>query len=556
MAIAASEQNDFDSLLGGEGYFKIPKYQRRYSWGAKQQIDLFNDLYEGFELENDHFCNTLSIQKIESESKYVRTNSYEIIDGQQRFTSLYIMLFAIANFAEDEDLKQTLTVNKKYKLIPINEEDEIVLDKVLKNEDEIKTETKSQELMKECYKIYLREIKIKFHDDKEEIKKFGTYVLKGAKFLVYLVQKKIDAIRMFKIINDRGLPLTSLEKIKANLLYHSTRYLDEELNNKIDNVFTSIYKYLDQKDNLINLEDDNIIRYHYQSKSNLKISTTGWGYTNGIAEMLELMGKSINKAENKKEVIEEYLDDLNEFIEAINRINQKSKDEILYREFFKYMRIHARVYPLTIRLEINKLLSQDILKLIEVLEFYLLMRRKPMQEVFNIIHFINDEETPSPSLEDTKDKIKDIISNQHKHVSIDKLLSIDNLDSNLALKKYLLYKYNKSLYPDNIESINYSKLEIEHILPEKLTGSLRNLGFGKERLYLERYLYSIGNLTILEKDLNIKATNKSMVAKIEIYKDSKIEMNHYMNLDFNKDAIDERHEEILKFGNEYFLDKI
>nr|MDA3850210.1 DUF262 domain-containing protein [Spirochaetaceae bacterium] len=92
MALAKSNTNDLASLFK-EGFFRIPPYQRRYSWSSKEQTDLFNDLYESYQTKSIHFLGTLSLQLTKTTGFH---SYYNIIDGQQRFTTLIILYSCIA----------------------------------------------------------------------------------------------------------------------------------------------------------------------------------------------------------------------------------------------------------------------------------------------------------------------------------------------------------------------------------------------------------------------------------------------------------------------------
>jgi uncharacterized protein with ParB-like and HNH nuclease domain len=70
---------------GGEKIYKIPKYQREYTWGQKNWDALFNDIIEN---DKGYFLGSYICV-----SDSAMTNSSELIDGQQRFTSLSLLLF-------------------------------------------------------------------------------------------------------------------------------------------------------------------------------------------------------------------------------------------------------------------------------------------------------------------------------------------------------------------------------------------------------------------------------------------------------------------------------
>ena len=76
--------------------FDIPAYQRAYSWGKKQRRDLFNDIHAVIERGDTHFMATLV--GLRRDKRTIFTDEFtitDIVDGQQRITTLIILLKAI-----------------------------------------------------------------------------------------------------------------------------------------------------------------------------------------------------------------------------------------------------------------------------------------------------------------------------------------------------------------------------------------------------------------------------------------------------------------------------
>ncbi len=91
-----------------EGY-SIPNYQRDYAWKDKNFRDLWEDLEEaiGYNKKSyKHFIGTMVVAKNEDNKKL-----YDIIDGQQRTTTIFMLLYVLANKQNEEDKRET---RKKY----------------------------------------------------------------------------------------------------------------------------------------------------------------------------------------------------------------------------------------------------------------------------------------------------------------------------------------------------------------------------------------------------------------------------------------------------------
>lgn len=84
----------FDFLGNGKTIFEIPVFQRNYEWDKEQCKQLFNDLINAAKSNTDHFIGTIVYV---SETGNKMSHIYRLIDGQQRLTSLTLLLKALAD---------------------------------------------------------------------------------------------------------------------------------------------------------------------------------------------------------------------------------------------------------------------------------------------------------------------------------------------------------------------------------------------------------------------------------------------------------------------------
>jgi len=92
-----------DQLFYGR-LFRIPQYQRTYSWHRKQRQDLFEDIRRAAEKERSHFMAT--VVGLRREKRTIMTKEHqvtEVVDGQQRITTLVLLLRAIAKAIDRSD---------------------------------------------------------------------------------------------------------------------------------------------------------------------------------------------------------------------------------------------------------------------------------------------------------------------------------------------------------------------------------------------------------------------------------------------------------------------
>jgi uncharacterized protein with ParB-like and HNH nuclease domain len=215
--------------------YKIPRYQREYMWGKSEWEQFFDDI-----LDNDDGYFIGSIICINRSSNTLDIQELELVDGQQRLTTLSLMLAAIYS----ELIKETLNDYQKNELYNLKRK--LVLKK---NEDQIRVVPQIQNKNKEDYRAVLSEAGIlqfkgdiaanagnrrlfkayRFFQHKvEELPmKSGSKANDIIEFLdkIYdaiLVKIEVssasDAYTLFESLNNRGIPLTPVDLIKNKLL--------------------------------------------------------------------------------------------------------------------------------------------------------------------------------------------------------------------------------------------------------------------------------------------------------------------------------------------------
>lgn len=540
MALARSNTNDLASLFR-EGFFNIPPYQRRYSWEEKQQQDLFNDLLEAYETKSIHFLGTLSLQLTSTRGFDAH---YNIIDGQQRFTSLLLLYSCLAHLSSDKKYLTYLKRNDKYFLEPINQEEKIFLSELLDG-NLPKPKTYSQSMMLNAVKEYTK--KAPKFIGKDNINDFLDHMLNKTHFLIYLVDDYTASIRMFESINDRGMQLGYFDKIKSFFLYFSDKYLERVIDNDIQHTFDKIYKFFDNEDLKLGVNnDETLLLYHYLSNP---LFFDSWSYTKSTEKIFLDIKQFIYKSSQKnvstgKKYIQNYLKDIDNFISSCLFIEHKLNNNLEYKEFYLFLEPNQRMYPLSIRFNHIGILD-DTISMLEKIEFYLKYKRDPKKDIFKLLEEVI-------SFTGSKDELFSMINNKFCEIYDwqEDPMNIVN-SANWALK-YALYLYNKMKYKQNLSFSFYKKLEIEHIFPQNPSFPIKKYGFNEDTY--KQLLWTIGNYTLLEKNLNGPegATNKIPEDKIkDDYIHSDVLMTKDVNIKSMKDIV-ERNNEFKIFLYDYF----
>jgi len=556
MSIADSPKETIGAIFGGN-IFQIPSYQRKYIWTDKECGDLWNDIEEAVKNSMNHFFGTLIFREIESEG-LATLQSYEIIDGQQRITTLYILLSELISKLPDSKIKDSL--REKFigspgnlKLSPQGKDIDFLDELVFKFDsiDESVLRKRSQRLMFKTKK-YFRSILSSY--SQEEIEKKIVFIQKNIEVLILNVKRQSEAIRMFEIINDRGLPLKILDKCKSVLMLYSTMYLDEKLNDVINNAFEKVYDSFDDiimdRDRLKILgrfSENTLFTHHYSSARKLFQET--WDFKKGAESIFEDLKSKCEslKRDRKKlsEFIKNYADDFSEFSLSYADLVSSIETNELYVKPFQFLEFTATLYPLIVRLHNQKKLGA-LLKELESIEvrIYKFRGTNPVKDAYVLSSLISEDELDTDVIK------KELIDFNNRFMNDGNFRYYLNsaVYGNTATIKYIFLEYNNSLKSCRIiNDVNeYRKLEVEHIFSRNPNFSVKSYGF-KDDEY-ENEINKIGNLTLLERD----TSNASPKDKADRYIKSDTCMTNRLGSKiksegFTKKEMDERGEELIRF---------
>jgi len=213
--------------------FNIPAYQRGYKWGSKSDNDpvpvLLNDLWSAFQKDatKKYYLQYITISK--------KGSLMEVIDGQQRLTTLSIML-SVFNFLMN-DLDNISLHKLKYAIRPSIFDSHIYLKDELRRFIEQTWSEKGIELNGVSINnqdiFYIHQASIKIHDffkDKgDEInEEFYDFLINQVMIIVNSVESHIPGEKVFKNLNSKKVPLTEVDLIKALLLTKISRNIGGE----------------------------------------------------------------------------------------------------------------------------------------------------------------------------------------------------------------------------------------------------------------------------------------------------------------------------------------
>lgn len=219
-------------IFSEEFDYRIPPYQRPYSWTTDEVATLFDDLLDFYqnEKEDNYFLGSIVLIKEEDEA------TADVIDGQQRLTTLSILLSCIASRVVDQDYKKELreyliepgkksaglkskprlTLRKKDNSFFKKYIQEINIDELMKR-DLVKFNEPQKHIVENA-KVFLKKIDETFGTKQTELEEFSYFLLQRCYLVVVATSSEDSAFRIFSVMNNRGLPLLATDIIKSEII--------------------------------------------------------------------------------------------------------------------------------------------------------------------------------------------------------------------------------------------------------------------------------------------------------------------------------------------------
>lgn len=508
--------------------FIIPEYQRPYAWSTEQAETLFEDIWEfatttgGLYKNGTYFLG--SIVSFENEEM-----EQEIIDGQQRITSLFLLLRAIyTKLVNGDDVNTEAAQNFIREIEPaiwrkdnltgkVNFTDTLITSKVVDNNgNEVLKNilqtgiadpnlndnyNKNYILFQELYNKRCAESPLKVYD-------FIFALLNQAILLPISADSQDTALTIFSTLNNRGLPLSDADIFKAKLYNNlqneekedfitQWKTLDKEATEakeSIQQLFYYFMFYLRAKEGDVSSTTPGVRKYYSADKFKRLFSC------NIIQELHTMLNlwKVIN---TNQDVPEESWDNNPSIRKALDTLTSYPN------EFWKYPVV---TYYLSHRKKEN--FDNDFLLFLNKLSGEL-MTRFLMFPTINVVKsdimklnakIINDTHPTFNFRPIEKDGLKDKIIIPHRNIV------------RMLLKAYA-YNHQSGILPDN--------WQIEHILPQKWqTTFFPNTDTDTVNVMIEH----IGNKTPFERKLNIIASNGYFKEKQAKYIESSIEVTRIL----------------------------
>lgn len=516
--------------LFNDRVFEIPRYQRGYAWEKQHVRDLFEDILEAIESNSSHYIGTVVLSKSADDPK-----KFYVVDGQQRLTTITLLIAQLLRKISDEETKlyqkiHYIKKNGKYSLTPLSRDAEFF--KVLIDGDisTLEPQNKSQRYLKDAVEE-MRNLIEQLPSSEKFLEAVGTLEI-----MEFIENSEGDAIRIFQTVNDRGKPLSIMEKMKSLLIYFSNKYLDKKYDDEINSIFSDIFELYDSiKYNgdklgitLIkrqNFTEDNILSYHYVTYFSDNYEPTADYVLKNIKQTLTNIRKEGDYSQKLSDFINKYIKSLKQFFINLNEIILKVDSDTKYYKLFVILNLSATLYSLIVKLQEKNLLEKELegenykgvtfFDLVEIIDVRVYKTRgtDPKADIVKFVSTINTKKNI-----DIQNWLLWFNTRWMSKEQFNSSLSV-NFYPNAALP-YIFVNYceklnNRDYNLSELKEIVNTQLTIEHILAQTPDFNPEALGFQDMEDFCS-YEGRLGNLSLLEKSLNSAIQKKVPLLKVEL----------------------------------------
>jgi uncharacterized protein with ParB-like and HNH nuclease domain len=548
--ITATEDT-IQSLFSRNYRYIVPEYQRQYSWTEEQWDDFWRDL-QYIEDGHTHFLG--SVVFVERNTDFDELNEFEIVDGQQRLTTISILLCAMREYYEQKgDNEAADSIDNSYlweenenfndeQKIELNSLDESQYRRLLLGNSPREEESN----IRRAIEFFASKIAPLSDDEIDDVRK---KLLNAVTIVTIDCPSQESAFRLFETLNDRGLELSEVDLMKNHLYQKianestiNEEAVKQDWEDIIDDIryemdkpfrfFIHYFLFAPEPDISGNISQ-NTLYDTFKELIDKKIpesNVTLEEYMSKMAEdtllYLNMMNAEVSKFDSSSN------DRINEILEGLDRLGYTQE----------------RIYLMGVLTHLDS--ASDVSRAIKLIESYIIRQRftnyitgSSLNELYASIcgdAFVKD------------DPVLYIQSQLKSQAPRDDELVAAITGNDFSRNPRTLF-YLECLESDYFARTGRSQVssgEIEHIIPRKAFSAKK---YNRWQDYLmcsqgefNEYKDKLGNLTVLEKRLNLEASDKPFEQKKDKYQGSEYQMaqkiTEYEN--WSLEAVEERTREL------------
>ncbi|PDW37148.1 hypothetical protein BB423_05495 [Helicobacter pylori] len=511
------------NTLKEELYYQIPIYQRPYQWTEENCEKLLDDLFFNYEddRESDYFCGSLVLILIGEDSKKAKT--YDIVDGQQRLSTFILLakvlsaLYSERLIEESKDYLQESLITKygkkdrlNFSAVGFNSKKDFQYALTSFNDAPVSNNKNNYLKNAICLKNYLRKKEI------EDINAFIKWLYLRVVFITITCPDADKALRIFNVLNARGLALNATDIFKGELLKELAKEEDQKklvsrwnaLSQKcsdndltMETLFSWYLDYLNPVTSKEKMEKRLVTWFKNLNKTPLEYFKGVEDFYNAYCEILEMQDRHAHLLSYKD-------DDYLHVILCASLLHHYSDQDI---EALKELLVKF-YYQDWVAGQTKSTRSQTCCNIIIALK-----EKKSVRYIASIVikKYLDDKNITQRFKENLQDS----------NLCTKFYFAGKSVKKNSWLKPVLiLVEYFVSDDPKPKRIQMDKNLHVEHILPQQPGSSSQWVkDFSEEER--ELYTHSLANLTLLGGKINSQASNLDFKDKKKIYMGEEIKLN-------------------------------
>lgn len=517
------------SLLRRATPYTVPRFQRDFSWTEEEVEQLWDDINRAIsDAADSYFIGSIVLKDTGNAA------AFEVIDGQQRLTTISLLLCAlrdaaierglsnpasnvhnhfIANYEFDSDLstpKITLNaLNRQYYQTKIVDGGDV---EVLSADSRGRRERKSNKLIANAYLFFRKEIDSEINRGKamvDYLRELTSVIDRTVQVIEITVQDDYDAYMLFETLNDRGLALSVADLLKNYLFSRAEDRLEDvqenwqEMSNSLASIETKRFLRHFWLSRFAVVRDKDLfkrIKDKYQTKASVYQFSLELRKASDIYASLYDPNSSLWSIfeAREREQVQRYLDDLKLF--GVNQYN-----------------------PLLLSvLDENQSIFPSVLRMVRTFAFrYSIIMGSGTG---NIERTFTDaalfvRNNPTCSAKEVFERIGDLYPSDDEFCEAFAEKSV----TQSAIARYILREINDQIEADSGRTVDKSaySMNLEHVLPQKyVADDWATFSEGQMEIDPSDYTDRLGNMTLLSSSLNRDVSNKSFSEKLPHYQAS------------------------------------
>lgn len=518
--IKNTSNDTFGRLMGNGLHYEVPKYQRDYSWDKEQWSDLWYDLMQMIEEKDSHYMGYLVLQTADDKN-------YQIIDGQQRLTTLCVLILAVVDTLlklpgtdkeKEDNEKRAANIRSTYignmDMLTLTSVNKLVLNR--NNDHFYRTYLSTlQEMPKRGLKASEKLLKSAFETFKaylgaqyktaEELVIFVDNLVNNIFFTVITVTDELNAFKVFETLNARGVQLSSSDLLK-NYIFSvaNTNDLHQTKLDELENMWAEIADILKES------QISDYLRFY-------------WNSTHKTIRKNQLYKTIRNEIKTPEEAFA-LLRDMR--IKADIYMALRSPDDEMWRTLpdvssnLNLLKLFNVIQPIPLLMSAYSNLSEkdfsSLLAKIVIITFRynVICGKNPneLESVYNKVA-LDINKTKTYKIEELKAGIY-VSDAEFEQTFAYKEFVYSSRNNQIA--KYILGKIEKF---ESGASVDITSNTLEHILPDN-----PNEDWNWDDMKIQQFHYRLGNMTLLEAGKNRDLGNASFLEKKAVYKKSTVPM--------------------------------